>query len=325
MIPVQAAPLWAYGIGATFAVAAGRQLQWWERSVRGEGVRTRSRAAQPYLALTVLYAALLLAPSGAYLLWQNPAWATMQVAHDHRGVWAGFALFQTGSVVVGALLGFLAARLFVLVGAGYWGYLQAVAGYFLTFFTLLHGWDGTGYRRLLSPDARGYAEWAAGDAGGAGAGGGRAFVNHCLHFVTSGTFLALLVLGAAVLGVMLLIEIGWLAEGWRLPGAAADLKVSRPLAVVIAGAGVYGLPLAGALGASVLVRLLGWAPGAGLFAALAGAALLPRWSPVRRLYGLVGIPHRHWRVEPDPEGEPDPGAGAGPGSAGSAVRASRSG
>lgn len=46
MIPVQAAPLWARGsprtrsgggIGATFAVAAGRQLQWWERSARGEG------------------------------------------------------------------------------------------------------------------------------------------------------------------------------------------------------------------------------------------------------------------------------------------------
>ncbi|MFD7029671.1 hypothetical protein ACFWAR_16680 [Streptomyces sp. NPDC059917] len=310
MIPVQAAPLWAYGIGATFAVAAGRQLQWWERSVRGEGVRTRSRAAQPYLALTVLYAALLLAPSGAYLLWQDPAWATMQVARDHRGVWAGFALFQTGSMVVGALLGFLAARLFVLVGAGYWGYLQAVAGYFLTFFTLVHGWDGRGYRRLLSPDARSYAEWSA------GGGGARAFANHCLHFVTSGTFLALLVLGAAVLGVMLLVEIGWLAEGWRLPGAAADLKVSRPLAVVIAGAGVYVLPLAGALGASVLVRLLGWILGAGLFAALAGAVLLPRWSPVRRLYDLVGVPHRHWRVEPDPEGEPGRG---------DAVRASRSG
>ncbi|WP_330329366.1 hypothetical protein OHS33_06225 [Streptomyces sp. NBC_00536] len=316
MIPVQAAPLWAYGIGATFAVAAGRQLQWWERSVRGEGVRTRSRAAQPYLALTVLYAALLLAPSGAYLLWQNPAWATMQVAHDHRGVWAGFALFQTGSVVVGALLGFLAARLFVLVGAGYWGYLQAVAGYFLMFFTLIHGWDGTGYRRVLSTGAGSYADWSAGGTDGAGGAGGRAFVNHCLRFATSGTFLALVVLGAAVLGVMLLIQIGWLVEGWRLPGAAADLRVSRPLAVMIAGAGVYGLPLAGALGASVLVRLLGWAPGGVLFAGLAGVVLLPRWSPVRGLYGLVGVPHRHWRVEPEPDGD-QPSGGT--------VRASRSG
>lgn len=293
MIPVQAAPLWAYGIGATFAVAAGRQLQWWERSVRGEGVRTRSRAADPYLALTVLYAALLLAPTGVYLLWLNPAWATMHVARDHGGIWAGFALFQSGSVVVGALLGFLAARLFVLVGAGYWGYLQAVAGYFLLFFTLVHGWDGSGYRRLLSADPRAYADWSTDSV-----------VNHCLDFATSGTFLSLLVFGTAVIGTMLLAEIGWLAEGWRLPGAAADLKVPRVLAVVIAGAGVYGLPFAGALGASVLVRLLGWWAGAALFAGAAGLVLLPARSPVRRLYGLVGIPDGHWRVEPEEPGEP---------------------
>ncbi|MEV7522999.1 hypothetical protein [Streptomyces sp. NPDC091371] len=299
MIPVQAAPLWAYGIGATFAVAAGRQLQWWERSVRGEGVRTRSRAANPYLALTVLYAALLLAPTGMYLLWQNPAWATMHVARDHGGVWAGFALFHTGSVVVGALLGFLAARLFVLVGAGYWGYLQAVAGYFLLFSTLIHGWDGSGYRRVLSAGPRAFADWSA-----------EGVVNSCLAFATSGTFLALLVFGSAVVGTMLLAEIGWLVEGWRLPGAAADLKVPRVVAVAIAGAGVYVLPFAGALGASVLVRLLGWWAGLGLFAVAAGAVLLPARSPVRALYGLVGVPDAHWRAEPE---------------AGETVRASRPG
>ncbi|MET9853044.1 hypothetical protein ABZY57_08870 [Streptomyces sp. NPDC006450] len=302
MIPVQAAPLWAYGIGATFAVAAGRQLQWWERSVRGEGVRTRSRAADPYLALTLLYAALLPAPTGAYLLWQNPAWSTMHVARDHDGVWAGFALFYGASVVVGALLGFLAARLFVLVGAGYWGYLQAVAGYFLLFFTLIHGWDGTGYERLLSADPRAFAGWSAdGDAG-------ESVVNQCLAFATSGTFLAVLIFGTAVIGTMLLAEIGWLVEGWRLPGAAADLKVPRVLAVAIAGAGVYGLPFAGAVAASVLVRLLGWWAGIGAFALLAGAVLLPARSPVRALYGLVGVPDRHWRVEPEAEPKAGPKA-----------------
>ncbi|MBT2447377.1 hypothetical protein J7F03_09875 [Streptomyces sp. ISL-43] len=297
MIPVQAAPLWAYGVGATFAVAAGRQLQWWERSVRGEGVRTRSRAANPYLALTLLYAALLPAPTGVYLLWQNPAWSTMHAARGHDGVWAGFALFQAASPVVGALLGFLAARLFVLVGAGYWGYLQAVAGYFLLFFTLIHGWDGTGYQRLLSADPRAFAGWSATGAAGDSA------LNHCLAFATTGTFLALLVFGTAVIGTMLLAEIGWLVEGWRLPGAAADLKVPRVIAVAIAGAGVYLLPFAGALGASVLVRLLGWWPGAGVFAALAGVVLAPGRSPVRRLYALVGVPDRHWRVEPEPDPE----------------------
>ncbi|CAM5364406.1 hypothetical protein SAVIM338S_01425 [Streptomyces avidinii] len=320
MIPVQAAPLWAYAVGATFAVAAGRQLQWWERSVRGEGVRTRSRAANPYLALTLLYAALLPAPTGVYLLWQNPAWATMHVARDHDGVWAGFALFYVASVVVGALLGFLVARLFVLVGAGYWGYLQAVAGYFLLFFTLIHGWDGTGYERLLSAGPRAFAGWSA-DGGADGS-----VVNRCLAFATSGTFLALLVFGLAVIGTMLLAEIGWLVEGWRLPGAAADLKVPRVIAVAIAGAGVHGLPFAGALGASALVRLLGWWLGLGLFALVAGAVLLPARSPVRRLYGLVGVPDGHWRIEPEPDAElePEPGPATGAQSA-APVRTSRPG
>lgn len=264
MIQIQAALFWAYAIGATFALSAGRQLQWWERSVRGEGVRTRSRAADPYLALTVLYAAVLLVPTGLFLLWQNPSWATMHVADAHEGLWAGFVLIYAGGIVVGALLGHLAARLLVLVGAGYWAYLQSVGGYFLLFGTLIHGWDGNGYRRLLTTSTRAYREWPR-----------ESLVNNVLDFLTSGTFLALLVLGLPVVGTMLAAEIGWLVEGWRLPGADADRKVPRALAVAIAGAGVHGLPFLGALGASVLVGLLGWVLGLTLFAVLAGVVLLP--------------------------------------------------
>jgi hypothetical protein len=73
------------------------------------------------------------------------------------------------------------------------------------------------------------------------------------------------------------------------------------VAVAIAGAGVYVLPFAGALGASALVRLLGWWAGLGLFAVPAGVVLLPLRSPVRALYGLVGVPDGHWRAEPEAE------------------------
>ncbi|CAM5580335.1 hypothetical protein GCM10010329_76320 [Streptomyces spiroverticillatus] len=299
MIQLQAAPFWAYAIGATFAVSAGRQLQWWERSVRGEGVRTRSRAADPYLALTVLYAAVLLVPTGLFLLWQNPSWATMHVVDGHQGLWAGFVLFYAGSLVVGALLGYLAARLLVLVGAGYWAYLQSVGGYFLLFGTLVHGWDGDGYRRLLTASTRAYRDWPR-----------ESVVNNVLDFLTSGTFLALLVLGVAVVGTMLVTEIGWLAEGWRLPGADADRRVGRFVAVLIAGAGVYALPFFGALVASLLVRLLGWPLGLALFAVGAALVLLPRRSPVRFLYGLVGVPDQHWRAgENVPHGPPAPDYG----------------
>uniref|UniRef100_A0AAU2VCN2 Uncharacterized protein n=1 Tax=Streptomyces sp. NBC_00003 TaxID=2903608 RepID=A0AAU2VCN2_9ACTN len=286
MIQIQAALFWAYGTGATFAVSAARQLQWWQRSVHDEGVRTRSRAANPYLMLTVLFAAVLLVPTGLFMMWQNPSWATMQVAGDHRGIWAGFVLFYAGGTVVAALLGFLVAQSLVLVGAGYWAYLQSVGAHFLLFAVLVHGWDGSGYRRLLTTSRGALRDWPKDSV-----------VNNLLHFLTSGTFLALLVLGAAVIGTMLITEIGWLMEGWELPGADEDRKVPRLLAVAIAAAGVYGLPLLGALFASGLIRLVGWALGLALFAVPAGVILLARRSPVRLLYGLVGIPKRHWRAD----------------------------
>ncbi|MFI8931826.1 hypothetical protein ACIG3E_29650 [Streptomyces sp. NPDC053474] len=304
MIQIQAALFWAYAAGATFALAAGRQLQVWERINAGEGPRTRSRAANPYLALTLLFAAVLMVPTGLFVLWQNPSWATMHVADGHGGVWAGFVLLYAGGIPLGAVLGFLAAQVLVLVGAGYWAYLQCVGGYFLLFGTLVHGWDGSGYERFLSPGARDWADWPRDSV-----------VNNALDFLTSGTFLALLVFGAAVIGTMLITQIGWLVEGWSLPGADEDRKVHRVLAVAIAAAGVYGLPFLGAVAASALVRLLGALLGLPLFAVLAGVALLPRRSPVRRLYDLVGVPHRHWRADLD--------ASAAPGVAG--VTSDRSG
>ncbi|MFH8295292.1 hypothetical protein [Streptomyces sp. NPDC018059] len=292
MIQIQAAPFWAYAIGATFALCAGRQLQVWERINAGEGPRTRSRAANHYLALTALFAAVLMVPTGLFLLWQNPAWATMHVAAGHEDVWAGFVLGYAGGIPVAAILGFLVAQALVLAGAGYWAYLQCVGGYFLLFGTLVHGWDGRGYERFLSPGADDFADWPRDSV-----------VNHVLDFVTSGTFLALLLFGAAVIGTMLATGVGWLMEGWSLPGADEDREVPRVLAVVIAGAGVYGLPFAGALLASVLVRLLGGWLGLPLFAIVAGLTLLPGRSPVRWLYGLVGVPHRHWRAGADAGGD----------------------
>ncbi|MEU6126006.1 hypothetical protein [Streptomyces sp. NPDC047123] len=299
MIQIQAALFWAYAIGATFALSAGRQLQVWERINAGEGPRTRSRAANPYLALTAFFAAVLMVPTGLFLLWQNPAWSTMHVADGHDGVWAGFVLFYAGGIPVAAIVGFLVAQGLVLVGAGYWAYLQCVGGYFLLFGTLIHGWDGTGYRRFLSPRAGDFADWPEDSV-----------VNHLLDFLTSGTFLALLLFGAAVIGTMLATEIGWLMEGWSLPGADEDRKVPRLLAVAIAGAGVYGLPFAGALLADGLVRLVGGWLGLPLFAVVAGVTLLHGRSPVRWLYGLVGVPGRHWRAGIDDPGDQERGVRA---------------
>ncbi|MDG4860172.1 hypothetical protein P8605_18780 [Streptomyces sp. T-3] len=288
MIQIQAALFWAYAAGATFALAAGRQLQIWERLSVGEGPRTRSRVANPYRTLTLLFATVLMVPTGVFMLWQNPSWATMQVADGPGGIWAGWVLFYAGGIPLGALLGFEVAQMLVLVGAGYWAYLQCVGGYFLLFGALIHGWDGSGYERFFSTSDEDFADWPKDSV-----------VNNVLDFLTSGTFLALLIFGAGVIGTMLVTEIGWLLEGWSLPGADEDRKVPRIVAIAIAAAGVYGLPFLGALTASVLMRLLGGWLGLLAFAALAGFVLLSKRSPVRWLYGLVGIPDRHWKASGD--------------------------
>lgn len=46
--------------------------------------------------------------AGLFMMWQNPSWATMQVARGHHGIWAGFVLLYAGGTVVAALLGRLA-------------------------------------------------------------------------------------------------------------------------------------------------------------------------------------------------------------------------
>lgn len=309
MIPIQAAFFFSYALGATFALAATRQLQAWERRPLPDSVQTpviavraRAMTANPYFVSTVLFAAILVAPSGLFLLWQNPAWMTMQASRRGEDLWAGFVLMFAGGVVVAAMVGFWASRALAVIGAGYWAFLQVVAAYFLLFATLIHGWDGQGYRRLLSADRGAYEGWS-----------GDKVVNNVSHFLTSGTFLALVFLGGPVILLMLLIEISWLYEGWQLPGADRDRRVPRVVAVGIAAVGVHVMPFAGALYGSLLVHAVGWWAGVGVFAFTVGPLLLWRRSPVRWLYGLVGIPSRHWRERGDSlsAGLADPAYGKG--------------
>ncbi|MDI2130030.1 hypothetical protein [Yinghuangia seranimata] len=291
MLPLQAVLFFAYALGATFALSAARQLQAWERRPLPDpdadpdiAVRARAVTANPYFVSTVLFAAVLVVPPGLFLLWQNPSWATMHVAARHRDLWAGFVLLYAGGVVVGAALGFWVSRALALVGAGYWAFLQVVSAYFLMFAVLVHGWDGRGYRRVLTTNRAEFKDWPR-----------DMVANNVSHFLTSGTFLALLFLGGPVVLLMLLTEISWLYEGWRLPGADADRKVPRVVALGIAAFGVHAMPFVGAVYASLLVHAAGWWIGLAVFAATVGPLLLWRRSPVRWLYGLVGIPSGHWR------------------------------
>ena len=71
---VQVDVFWSYAIGSGLAVAASRQL----RARRTIPAAERAPLTEtPWFNHTLLFLALLFAPSGLYLLWEFPSWETM--------------------------------------------------------------------------------------------------------------------------------------------------------------------------------------------------------------------------------------------------------
>jgi hypothetical protein len=221
---VQVDVFWAYGIGAGFAVAASHQLVTGSR---------RPLLQEPQAVSTLLYCGLLFAPSGAWLLWAFPSWETMQVADTHAALPAWLvALFAITNVSQG-LLGFWVARRLIQRGRAYAAFLQAGLGYLGMFFILVHGWDGTGYRRFFSPDQAAFGRWQA-DGGPI----------PIARWFGSPVALTLYGMGAVLIPVM-------------VAGLAIGLV-----------AGIVGLGLGTAIVASALVNLTGWWIGVPLAAAV---------------------------------------------------------
>jgi hypothetical protein len=278
---VQVDVFWSYGIGASMALAAGRQLRARRelaRAERGEAAAAdrlpgdpEDRASlrrNPFFLATVLFAALLFAPSGAYLLWEFPDWETMHAADRDIASWL-VVLFAVTNVTQ-AMLGFWVVERLLERGRAYAAYLQVVAAYLGMFFILVHGWDGEGYRRFFSPDRADYLAWD-GDWSA---------------WLTSDVALTLLAMGAILLPVLLGTVARWTLAGYPLaaegsprPGAAAVVAIHL--------ATVFGAALGLAVAASLLIHALG---ALGIVAAVivAGLALVPG-APVQRLFALLGL------------------------------------
>ena len=240
---------WAYGLGAGFAAAATHQIAVSKDRPAGAPESGWQRYfSSPYFTVTVLYCALLFAPSGAYLLWAFPDWETMQVARDHASLPAWLVTLFAITNVSQGILGYWATAKLIRAGRRYAAFLQVGLGYFGMFFILVHGWDGRGYQRFFSADRAVFQSWphdptfsdALGRAG---------------RWLTSPV--ALTLAGMSVIVVVLLwIMSAWLHEGYRLVGMhdtpAAPTVVATFLGLVFAGA------LGSAIVSSVLIHLLGW-------------------------------------------------------------------
>jgi hypothetical protein len=240
---------WAYGLGAGFAAAATHQIALSKDRPPGSATSGWQRFfSSPYFTVTVLYCALLFAPSGAYLLWAFPDWETMQVAHNHTSLAAWLVtLFAMTNVSQGILGYWVTARL-IRAGRRYAAFLQVALGYFGMFFILVHGWDGRGYQRFFSANRDVFESWSHNFSFGD-------TLDRAGRWLTSPV--ALTLAGMSVIVVVLLwIMSAWLTEGYRLAGLKDIVGTATIVALVLGS--VFIAALGSAIAASVLIHLLGW-------------------------------------------------------------------
>jgi hypothetical protein len=278
---VQVDVLWSYGIGASMAVAAGRQLRARREIAAREEGRSESpdrlpgdpenRASlwrNPFLLATVLFAAVLFAPSGAYLLWEFPDWETMHVGD--RGMPGSLVVAFAATNVSQAILGFVVVERLLARGRAYAAYLQVVLAYLGMFFILVHGWDGEGYQRFFSPDKADYLTWN-GD---------------WTAWLTSDVAVSLYVMGAVLIPVLLVTIARWTRAGYAY-AAPHERRLSAPAVVAVHLATVFVAALGLAIAASLTIHALG-APGVAVAVAIAAAALVPG-GPVHGLFRLLAL------------------------------------
>jgi hypothetical protein len=135
---VQVDIFWSYGLSAGLALAAGPALK-----------KETSFWNNKFFSLTLLWTATIFAPSGIFLLWQNPGWETMFVARDYTSLppWL-VCLFSFTNVTQG-ILGFYVTWYFLRKGNQTLAMLQTVWSHLAMLLILIFGWDGTGYRRFF--------------------------------------------------------------------------------------------------------------------------------------------------------------------------------
>ena len=274
---VQVDVFWSYAIGASFAAAAARQLK-----------DVKKPFESKYFTYALAYVAILFAPSGVYLLWNFPDWETMQVARNHASLPAGLVTAFAVTNITQGILGFWVAWKFIRQGNYYLAHLQWFLGYFLMFYILLYGWDGTGWQRFLyDSTVNNGARWTPGTHMG-------------LNFLTSNVAITLLVMGVAILPAKFIPMARWVVSGAKADPALAGARYvnSVPLVIAIFTALVMGVTLASAACAAILSHLAGLALGSAMAGIPVGLAvfgvlgwfLLFRVNrPVYKAYRLIFI------------------------------------
>jgi hypothetical protein len=272
---VQVDIFWAYGIGAGFAFASGRQLA----ALKKEN---KSPFDSKFYMSTLLFLGTCFAPSGVCLLWAFTSWETMHVfTYDTLPAWL-VTIFAITNVTQG-ILGYWVTYKCFANGKPYLGAIQVFIAYFLMFFILVHGWDGTGYQRFFSFTRADFDAWGASPA-----------LGNVFAWLVSPVALTLYAMGVILIPWLLAYAVKWTQEGYDLEKIDESKRLS-PITIAAAFLFyIFGFGLGLAIMASLIIHALGWMIGTLVFLAVAYAVFLRRnglmykfieatWSPGQKL------------------------------------------
>lgn len=282
---VQVDIFWTYALGASFAASAGRQL----KEKAEEGI---SPFDTRYFLKNLLFLSILFVPSGVCLLWAFPGWETMFAGDRNLPAWL-VTLFCVTNITQG-ILGYWVAFQLVKRGHLTWAHLQWVLGYLAMFFILVHGWDGTGYKRFFY--AGNVADWRAG-------------VHYPIWaFAYSKVALTLYAFGVLILPLMFSWMSRWIREGYALAGVnpARAMQNDSGRVVRLLLRLIFAWTLGSAILASILVHLLGWLWGLGVFALIFFVAGVRRGGLIHR--DILAVTLEDETALPEPAADPLPRA-----------------
>lgn len=233
---VQVDVFWAYGLGSGLATAAHKQLK-----------NDPKPFENKYFVNTILFLALIWAPTGLLLLIRHPSWETMQAASSLSSMSEWLILAFGITNVTQGILGYWVAVKFIRQDRLYASVINTLFGYFGMFFILLYGWDGLGYDRFLyDRDMFSGVAWAPGSGLQEGAG---------IMFLASTAAFTLYLDGVYLLPPLFYLMINWLKE--------ATPSLNRTKYIILFLLAVFVIALGSAAVCALVVHFTGALIGAG--------------------------------------------------------------
>ena len=274
---VQVDVFWAYGLGASLALAAGPKLAALPKPMESR-----------YMVWALLFLALVWSPTGMLLLIRHPSWETMQVARDfyhmHEFLILAFAITNVTQGVLGFRIGVHLLR----AGKYYLANLNWMIGYIGMFFILVYGWDGLGYDRFFYDRdmLAGSPAWTP----GAGTGGTIAgTVAAVWPFLNSSVAMTLYLDGLYLIPPFAALLFLWHREALAERGRRLSFWGDGPVLLASYLAGVFVVSLGVALFCAFVVNGIGALLGVGEHVARATGAI-PANTGAHIASYVIGLP-----------------------------------